>query len=463
MSRGPYTTAWRRSHAEAQHRRHSRKGAGPSTPGARPCAAALDRPRPFIGQCLAVRHRDAGVVQPREPALVHLAGRERGVLGGHHAQAGVEEPDRRLVDADVGLEADEHGRAPARAAHRVRISGVPASPNVGLMSTGVPGASSIAVLPLRSGSSSVATTGTSSSCASLASQAARASASSAAARSASSCRIEARLRVDDDKHASGARSAAWAGSRDPRVLQDPGRGRLAFAHSAGETHGIRFRRHGQLVGTTGGITRCSRSGVLCASVSPPLIAATAAPGAGDRVLAHRRGGAGARAGGAARGARRCHAARRCWLALLAGRRAGRALRDVHPEPELHDASRPSTRAGVLAGGVGGAARAAAGRAAAAAGVGRHRGLPGRRAADHRRRRRRCRRARPRRRRAGAARRRVRRRLHRHGRVRPARPQHARLHAPLLRRLRRAAAGRVPARGQRAGGLQHRRLGADRAR
>ena len=159
-------------------------------------------------------------------------------------------------------------------------------------------------------------------------------------------------------------------------------------------------------------------------------------GAGDRVLAHRCGGAGARcprwwcgaSTSTARGAARA----------AGGVRARGALRDVHPEPELHE--RRSSAALVCSQAVwaGLFGRMLGERMPRRAWIGTAVCFA-RRPARHRRRRV-ARRPRARRRRARAARRDVRRRLHRHRRVRPARAQHARLHERLLRRLRAAPAG-----------------------
>ena len=110
---------------------------------------------------------------------MHLAGGEGRVLDDDDLLAALEQSDRGLVDADVGLEADEDGGRPGDG--RVRIAGVPARPNVGLISAGAT-ARRGSVGPLSSGSSSVTTTGTSRRAASATSQAARSSACAAAAR-----------------------------------------------------------------------------------------------------------------------------------------------------------------------------------------------------------------------------------------------------------------------------------------
>ena len=87
-----------------------RNGAGPRQhAGARATA-----PHPFVGERLAVRERGAGVAQAREPALVHLARartrRPRRTITRRPASSS---PIADWYDADVGLEADEHGRRAA--------------------------------------------------------------------------------------------------------------------------------------------------------------------------------------------------------------------------------------------------------------------------------------------------------------------------------------------------------------
>ena len=52
---------------------------------------------------------------PRQPALVHLARREDGILDHYDAHAALFQADGRLSDAHVGLEPDQDGR-PASAA-----------------------------------------------------------------------------------------------------------------------------------------------------------------------------------------------------------------------------------------------------------------------------------------------------------------------------------------------------------
>ena len=149
--------------------------------GPRQHRRALDRSHPLVAQRLRVGEPRAGVAQPREATAVHLAGGEGRVLDDDDLLAALEKSDRGLVDADVGLEADEDGGRPGDGA---RIAGVPARPNVGLISAGET-ARRGSVVPLSSGSSSVTTTGTSRRAASSTSQAARSSACAAAARSAS--------------------------------------------------------------------------------------------------------------------------------------------------------------------------------------------------------------------------------------------------------------------------------------
>ena len=139
---------------------------------------------------------------------MHLAGRERRVLDDHAAEALLAQADRRLRDAHVGLAADDDGGVCVRWSRTAaRISGVPARPNVGLSSTGVPAGSRSArrgsVEPFRSGSSSVTTIGIPSAAASATSHTARSSAEPAAAVVVGRepvAREEARLCIDDDEH-----------------------------------------------------------------------------------------------------------------------------------------------------------------------------------------------------------------------------------------------------------------------
>ena len=59
----------------------------------------------------------AGAAHAVKPGGVRTARRANGILDDGHAEALVEQAERRLRHADVGLESHEHGGAPPRVAH----------------------------------------------------------------------------------------------------------------------------------------------------------------------------------------------------------------------------------------------------------------------------------------------------------------------------------------------------------
>src|SRR4029078_5421768 len=76
-------------------------------PGA--LARRVERPDPLVVHALGVVELRAGLADPPKTELVHRAGRE-GRVGDHDdPQAAMQEPDRRLRDANISLRGDESG------------------------------------------------------------------------------------------------------------------------------------------------------------------------------------------------------------------------------------------------------------------------------------------------------------------------------------------------------------------